>query len=875
MKKLLCALLALSFAFTFGCAKTDDSSAAGSAAESTDGTSADASEISEAMARIAAIDSILKNDTDRTSGSSNLLGGLSYSSSREPNSEYPDTERKILTDGLSPTGFSDQGLWVGFYGARKGDEVIDFDLGSEKEGISDFTARVLVLHSYGIAAARRMTVSVAGEDKNYVDVGVSLLPDDLGASAYYDHVVRLQGSVTARYIRYTFSEKTATWFFLGEISAVAYGEEYDGADDGSLIKLDKYYGLPGITAPSAPEYYPESEEGYNETRNLISGMTPVYADATETITSDLATDWYNSKSFRMLTDGSLAGAAAYSDGGWFHITRGGTRSFVYDLGKTVSVEGFAVGLLRDTDVGVKLPRYLRIFVSENGTEWQTVFLRVNVSVKGGNTILRLDEKLSAPVRARFVKLSFMCDVHTYIDEFTVTGKKNAQNAAPVTPDDPNGDNPAELGYIKPEAFDNVHNMLLSYHCLPGNGPNGTDEAGMITPEQYLPYVAYLDKDGNITDTFFDAYLYLPYTRFNYSDEAKSADGWRTYVNDIYEKDRNMDALEKCVGDVYSQLGVDEKVKVYTSVLYTFTTVGDGKKNEFGDIDGDGKNEDFSNIADRKKAIKWIMDEELNRFNGRNYKNLEFCGFYWFEEAIDYSDPDEAELIAYAADYAHKLGKKLFWIPYYQASGYSEWQELGFDLASMQPNYMFSKDATNERLYVNADLTKMLGMCVEMEINNPEDPIDAARYREYMIAGAQTGYMNSVKIYYTNGIPGAFYTTCYSKDDATRALYDDTYAFAKGEYKVFTEKDFDFDTNPASVNAENGVWKGQIDVGNAASAGGRLVLEMSPRYGSVRLNCDGKVVYTAPAGYKGSDSFAVSVDVGYCRSETRIITVNID
>ena len=53
------------------------------------------------------------------------------------------------------------------------------------------------------------------------------------------------------------------------------------------------------------------------------------------------------------------------------------------------------------------------------------------------------------------------------------------------------------------------------------------------------------------------------------------------------------------------------------------------------------------------------------------------------------------------------------------------------------------------------------------------------------------------------------------------------------------------------------------------------MEMSPRYGSVRLNCDGKVVYTAPAGYKGSDSFAVSVDVGYCRSETRIITVNID
>ena len=44
---------------------------------------------------------------------------------------------------------------------------------------------------------------------------------------------------------------------------------------------------------------------------------------------------------------------------------------------------------------------------------------------------------------------------------------------------------------------------------------------------------------------------------------------------------------------------------------------------------------------------------------------------------------------------------------------------------------------------------------------------------------------------------------------------------------------------------------------------------------VQILYNGKVVYTAPAGYKGSDSFAVSVDVGYCRSETRIITVNID
>ena len=99
---------------------------------------------------------------------------------------------------------------------------------------------------------------------------------------------------------------------------------------------------------------------------------------------------------------------------------------------------------------------------------------------------------------------------------------------------------------------------------------------------------------------------------------------------------------------------------------------------------------------------------------------------------------ETELIRYASDYLHSLGYKLMWIPYYQASGFSDWKELGFDMACMQPNYAFSGQATIDRLYDNAATTKRLGMCVEIEINQYDSKADILRYKEYLAVGAETG-----------------------------------------------------------------------------------------------------------------------------------------
>ncbi|MBQ9848322.1 MAG: DUF4855 domain-containing protein [Clostridia bacterium] len=872
-KTFLALMLAACMLFAVAC--TDNSEQTSSEAESEE-SSADVSDtsskpestLSSSTEFTQKIDSLLSDSANRNTGSMNLLKGLSYTTSIAAHADYPDNT-KLLTDGNKPVSFGTD-VWAGYYGRSSKPFMLDFDLGAVKEHLLDFSVRALNLESYGIGAPAAIAVYIAGEDKEYNLVGKALKPATLASNESWDYSVLLQGEVSARYIRFEITHGSSVWMFLGEATATAYSEEYSDSLSGT-VNGDSYYGFKGVPEIETPEYWSESESDFNEEINLVAGVTPMMT-AGASINSELATAWYNSKTFAQLSDGKRASVTEISDPAWFHITRANSRTIVFDLGKTSAVSGFSVGFLRDASAGVEMPRHLTVRISENGKDWQALYFEKSVTGTGNNYIRRIEEDFDKTYKARYVEVYFMVNTHVYVDEITVVGKKNVAKASDIVPDDPTEGGVASKGYITPDEFCGVDNMLLSYHCLVDGSGNPTED-GLITAEEYLPYVAYLDKDGKIVDTFFDSFLYLPYTRFNYSDYGRSADGWKVYVDNIFHEDRNMAALNECVGNVYSQLGLNEKAKVFTSILYTFPHLDSGAANTFGDLDGDGKREDFTRISDRKKAIKWIMDEEFKRFKKGNYENLEFCGFYWFEEAITYSDPHEEELIAFAVDYAHKLGVKIFWIPYQQATGYADWEELGFDLACMQPNYMFASSSTSDVLYSTANETQMLGMCVEIEINDPSSRNDAARYNEYLIAGAQTGYMNAVKIYYQNGVPGAFSYCCSSEDPAIRKIYDDTYLYAKCKYIVQDLSEITVSATPLEFKCKaNKKFTGNVDLSAVAEYGGKLVLAESPRYGTVCINSDGSFTFTPAKDYVGEDSFSICIDLGYTRSEPAVITI---
>ena len=411
--------------------------------------------------------------------------------------------------------------------------------------------------------------------------------------------------------------------------------------------------------------------------------------------------------------------------------------------------------------------------------------------------------------------------------------------------------------------------MLSYHCLPSNGQHG--ENGLITVEEYLPYVGYYDTNGKLQDTFFDAFLYLPYTSFNYADVSHTLEGWNFYLDDIYYSNRNMNALNQAVSQVKKELSIPNyKCTVFTSILYTWTTLEDGSVNTFGDVDGDGKLDSFASIENRKKAIKWLIDQEYNRFLAQGYDHLTFGGFYWFEEAISFRDDNERDLIKFASDYVHSLGLKLFWIPYYCASGYAQWEELGFDVACMQPNYMFGNSASPEVLKITADKTKMLGMCVEIEMNSVSNPDDVRRYFQYLEAGEKYGYMSAVKMYYQGGVPGAFYNAYLSDDPTIRSVYDMTYLFSKEKF--------------VSTPAEYQVLKTEYATGARELKGTKIyeaqgvfvpTLSVSPQHGDLRLNLDGSFTYYPESGFSGVDRFAIYLDYGFSRTEEIVVTIRVD
>lgn len=789
---------------------------------------------------------------DRTGAKHNLAEGKTYTVSGNASEEYPDNGKK-LTDGSLASGF-DKTAWVGYN--RVGTLDITVDLGEVENDIADLMVCVLTNMSSGIGLPKYVDLFVSDDGEEYRDMGRAYPSADGTSEAVVFIGKRFAEPISARYVRFHLDRCSGSWTFVGELQVIRYEE---------FIR-EPYYGAVELPVVDQPSEWSETEADYQEYLNLIAGKKPMVISH-EDVTGELATEYYNSIGIlHKLTDGVFSSVASYNDSAYVHFTRFTGRDVLFDLEHTSAVCGAKISFINSGTAGVKLPETLSVSLSENGKEWQTVFKTESV-VSEVDSWYRDEIQFDHTYRARFVKITFSVNTHVFCDEMQVYGTKYIpSDALTIVPDKETTQ--TALGYIDPKDFDDVHNVLLSYHCLP-NGNTHTED-GLITVDEYLPYVGYYDADNNLVDTFFDGYLYLPYTRFNYSDFARNLSGWNFYLDDVFAEDRNMSALNQAVGQVADTLSLqDYRCTVYTSVLYPWKTLDDNKTvNTFGDLNGDGLDETFEKLENRKAAVAWMMQQEYDRFVQGNFGNLKFGGFYWFEEQIALGDADEKELILFATEYAHSLGVKIFWIPYYQASGWDRWKDYGFDLACMQPNYMFASKDEPERLDFTADATYRRGMCVEMELSNAESSQDIIRYLKYLQKGAESGYMNSVKMYYQGGVPGAISQAKNSASAQSRRIYDLTYLYAKEKLKTDTPEytiTNTFEVTGRSIRMQRLVMAKEPYTVN---------LQVSPSHGSIDIATSGLFTYTPDEGYVGVDYFSVIVDFGYAQSEEIIIALDV-
>ncbi|MFK7697027.1 DUF4855 domain-containing protein [Paenibacillus sp. HJGM_3] len=313
-------------------------------------------------------------------------------------------------------------------------------------------------------------------------------------------------------------------------------------------------------------------------------------------------------------------------------------------------------------------------------------------------------------------------------------------------------------------------------------------------EDYKPYVSYLDQDMNRKDFMFDGFLFMPYAPLmdgaNYgptTGKPTNKGHFEKHLNRLFRSDYEIGALNEAVKEAKAELpNRDYEAKVVIAIPYPRTDQSD-----FGDVDGDGISENMNvsqvgeeaALENRKKVVKWFIDEVYRRWDEGHYSDLNLVSFYWYNEFVAHQLSDkEDELIQWTSDYVHSKGAKFQWIPYYFARGWSDWKKLGFDSAVMQPNYMFQNTA-EDRLDTIAQAAYDHGMGVEMELSDAvlTDAALRSRYYAYLNKGKEYHYMTqSYNAFYQQ--VKTLQKAVASTDPVAREVYDRTYDYIKGTYQ---------------------------------------------------------------------------------------------
>ena len=561
---------------------------------------------------------------------------------------------------------------------------------------------------------------------------------------------------------------------------------------------------------------------------------------------------YSMDKIGILTDGKLHGELNQD---YFIFYRGGGRHVIADLGHIMSVSKTTVTFFDKYTWGVSSPVAFYISLSEDADNWTTVYGEYKSDY--GAAELVTDTKnidFGAEYRARYVRITFSTvpdnaiSSSVYMGEWEIYGRKNPANAVPAVEDDsPYGKYPSTEKY-------GISNILFA-PVTDGYGNHCTTKHVMTEEAAYI-YLASFDENGKENGIFYDSIAFS--TRGELNNHANRTEGTEFFLSELFYEGLNLDAVERAKEKLNKALGTSDKVKIWVSV--NSPAMGDTFN---------GKT--VSTLADFNACIQWQIDETVRMFNEKGYKNLELVGFYWQHELIRPDTHDKQAMIAFN-DYLHNQGLMSLWCPYFTAQGIFHNQYVGFDISCLQPNYMFYETEPT-RLRTTAELAKLYGMCVEIEIEGGVQSKEGVQlYREYLSAGYLYGYMNSVKVYYQGGLPGAYVQGYKAEDELTKSVYTDTILYAKEllNERIDINKDGVLDgLSDQSIVVQHGQ-EATVNLGNIENLFYRFSL--SAVYGRVRLNKDGTLIYTAMSGYKGEDYIKIEFYDGV--SETKEITIKI-
>lgn len=768
--------------------------------------------------------------------------GATYTVDRPANTRYPDTGT-MLTDTIYGTLY-ENACWVGFDGGK--DFTIRLDLGKTVTDIASIEVMCFAKEYLDIFMPAAMDYKIGDENGNFTEVGrVYGIPKSV-EDGRQNFVFSTGRTYSARYIEITVHTVDDAIHFIGEVLVYSYRSD---------SKSEDLY--PEVVIEAGKLQWENPSDEY---KNLISGKTCQIS-----LNGAVAKTQYENNtdiSSPILTDGVTTTDHNIHNGKFFKFCQGDKRSVIFDLDKISSVEKITIGFCHIQSWAVYAPTNVRVVVSDDGINWYRIG-EIDIPTTPSQGVRRGEWTLDKAIKARYVALCVDTISWVGIDEIQIFGRQNTANA----------ENPDKYEMVHEETTTNkrkepsddllggTRHLSLMYH---------SEDSKSYTVDDFIPYVAYLDREGNIQDTMFDSYLFLHDTGEMPSGatafKGSIMSDWQWCIDDLFVPDTNLDALDKAAGIVKSTLDLDDdyKYKVTMTLYYPGNEMTD-----FGDVDGDGKSESFAVYEDRMKAYKWYIGQIEKRFAEAGFENIVLVGYYWWDESINNQEPYIKQTTNAISDYLHSIDRDFFWIPYHCAAGFSDWAGYGFDIACMQPNYVFKAETPYANLINNEKLTKMYGMGVEMEICGASlgDKLYFKKYMEYLTLGAESGYMtDTVNMYYQERF--IFKKAAYSTTEMARTVYECTYHYIKGDLKNIpdTLEDMSFE------GEKDKIFRGTIPFSDEKLR--EFKISVLPEHGTVIFDDDGSFYYFPEKGYEGEVRFTFVYNEYLSWSEECEIVINL-
>jgi hypothetical protein len=246
------------------------------------------------------------------------------------------------------------------------------------------------------------------------------------------------------------------------------------------------------------------------------------------------------------------------------------------------------------------------------------------------------------------------------------------------------------------------------------------------------------------------------------EPANGAD-WTQYLDSLFRPGAALSRLDSAVANAGAALGpLPGPFRISIMIPYPDPSIGT--------LDYLGHQYDLGTTTGRGDAAAAYIQDVVQRFQAAGFAHLQLDGLYWLLEEAPVSDVD---LIKRVASDVHAAGLRFVWIPFYNATGWKHWKDLGFDAAWLQPNYFFDPSIPLSRLDTTATRAKDNGMGLEVEFDGRiwADPMFCDRLQPYLTTLQQQPALRTREVAVYDGAGGLVHLS-FQTTPQDKARYQD-------------------------------------------------------------------------------------------------------